>query len=96
LDKWKKILVEEEEGVPFVNTKGGDHCVDRFADRDTPFPKSPKVVGGSQSPLRTEHLKDGESGQQLASSAIVSVRTKTLQDFRQDDVADSERFYAEQ
>lgn len=91
-DERVKIPVRIQEGESFFDTEPGDNNIGGLSNGDLFLAKHAEVVGALNGAGRSQHVERGYRRQPGFCSSVVLVRADSLQDFNQDDVADSYRF----
>ena len=84
-----------KQGVPVLHAIGRDKHVDGLAYRNAPGAKRAIVLGAGQRDVAAHHGLEYKRIHRLKRSANVAVGTKALQDFREDQIANHDRFNAE-
>lgn len=91
-DERVEIPVRIQKRESFFNAEPGDDDVGGLSNNDPFLAKRAEVVGALNGAGRSQHVERGYRRQPVFCSSVVRVRADSLQDFNQDDVADSYRF----
>ena len=96
LDEGIEISIAVEEGEAAFDAAGRDQRVDRLAHRDSQRPQGSKVHRRLDRDVLPAQVCDLERGEELSGRPESPLGREPLKDLGQDQIADRQRFYAQQ